>query len=321
MKIGNLELKYGVILAPMAGVTDQSFRAICREMGCELTYTEMISAKGLLYGSQRTEKLLQTHACERPCGVQIFGSDPQILADRARWIEEHYAGEVGIIDLNMGCPALKIVRNGEGSALMKNPILVGRIVEAVAKSVQLPVSIKIRKGWDDEHVNALEVARIAQQSGAAAVTVHGRTREQQYAGKADWETIAEVKSQLAIPVIGNGDIFSAQDAVRMMEETGCDGVMVARGAQGNPFIFREILAAMQGKEVVLPTVGEKLDVALAHLSAMVLNKGEKRGVIEMRKHVAWYLKGCPMAAKVRRAANEACTQEQMEAVLRQALPV
>ena len=305
---------FPVLLAPMAGVTDLPYRALCRQMGCDFTYTEMVSAKGLLYGGAASAALLETAPVERPCGVQLFGREPAIMAEIAKRLCEGNRGELALIDLNMGCPAPKITGNGEGSALMKEPLLAGQIMEAVVKASSLPVTVKIRKGFDQRHCNALEIAHIAQESGVAMITLHGRTREQMYSGKADWDAIAEVKAALAIPVIGNGDIFSGADALAMRAHTGCDGIMVARGAQGNPFIFQEIKAALAGQDWTPPGEPHRLDMALEHLRRAVAYKGP-RAVVEMRKHMAWYLKGMRGAAGLRAQVNGASTLAELEALL------
>ncbi len=299
----------------MAGVSDLPFRLLCKAQGCDLTYTEMISAKGLLYGGGETWTLLQTGEAERPCGVQLFGSDPNIMADMARRVKEYGGERFSLIDINMGCPAPKITGNGEGSALMRDPVLAGRIIEAVVKAVApLPVTVKFRKGWDDDSINAVAFARMAQASGACAVTVHGRTRQQGYSGQADWDIIGEVKAALAIPVIGNGDVVDGESALAMKAHTGCDGIMVGRGAQGNPWIFREIKAALHHEPFTPPTAQERAAMAAAHGRLQLKYKGD-HGVIEMRKHLGWYMKGVPSAAKLRAQAN-ACTRlSEMEEVL------
>lgn len=318
MKLGALEFSVPVVLAPMAGVTDLPFRAICREMGCDLTYTEMISAKGLFYGSERTAQLLETSPEERPCAAQLFGSDPQILADMARLIERRYADSISLIDINMGCPAHKITGNGEGSALMRDLPLASRIIGSVSRAVTLPVTVKFRKGWDDASVNAVEFGRMAEDSGAAAVTVHGRTREQGYSGRADWDIIAKVKAALNIPVLGNGDVNSGADALALLAHTGCDGVMVARGAQGNPWIFREIKAAFSGDSIERPCARERIEMALRHAHMQCAYKGT-HGIIEMRKHVAWYLHGLPHASALREKINACAAMDGLEALLRKYL--
>ncbi len=297
---------FPVALAPMAGVTDLPFRILCREMGCDLTFTEMISAKGLLYGNENTEKLLETASIEEPCGFQIFGSEPDVMADIARRLEEDYAGKVALIDINMGCPAHKIVGNGEGSALMRDVPLAAKIIEAVGKAVRLPVTVKFRKGWDEGSVNAVEFARMAENSGASGICVHGRTRAQGYSGRADWGIIGEVKAAVHIPVLGNGDIYSADDVRRMREETGCDGALVARGAMGNPWIFRACKAALLGEEIVSPTLTERISLAVRHARMQQDYRGA-HGVIEMRKHIAWYLSGLPHAAQLRVRVNSCQT--------------
>ena len=262
MKIGNLELENNVFLAPMAGVTDLPFRILCKEMGCGLVYSEMVSAKGILYDNKNTTELLEIDSKERPVAVQLFGSDPEILGAMAKKIEPY---SIDIIDVNMGCPAPKIVKNGEGSCLMKTPELVGEIVKSLVESQKKPVTIKFRKGFDDEHINAVEIAKIAEANGAAAVAVHGRTREQYYSGKADWDIIKQVKAAVNIPVIGNGDVFTPQDAKNLLEYTGCDAIMVGRGAQGNPWIFQRILHYLKTGELLPePTAEERVEKALRH---------------------------------------------------------
>ena len=317
MKIGNVELENNVFLAPMAGVTDRAFRKICREYGCGLMYTEMISAKGIFYKDKKTATLMKIHDEEQPAAVQIFGSDAEVMGGIAKAAED--AGAV-MLDINMGCPAPKIVNNGDGCALMKNPVLAGKIIESVSKSVNIPVTVKFRKGWDDENLNALEFAKIAQESGAAAVTVHGRTRMQFYSGKADWDIIKQIKESLTIPVIGNGDIFSAEDAKEMFSYTGCDGIMVARGAEGNPFIFRKIREYLENGEVTFnPSWEEKIECALRHANYLVEYKGESRGIKEARKHMAWYIKGMPDSSSLKSALFCAQTLEEMTRLLQNAL--
>ncbi len=309
LKIGNVELDSPVALAPMAGVTDLPFRILCREQGCGLMCTEMVSAKALLYKNRNTKPLLETKPEERPVAVQLFGSDPEIMSEMALMLEE---GPYDIIDVNMGCPVPKIVNNGEGSALMKNPKLAGEILSAMTRKLKKPVTVKFRKGFNDESVNAVEFAKMAEQSGAAAVAVHGRTREQFYSGKADWDIIHQVKEAVRIPVIGNGDIFTPQDAGRMMEETGCDGVMVARGAKGNPWIFSRIDHYLKTGEV-LPKQGpeEVKQMILRHAELLVAFKGEYTAMREMRKHVSWYTAGYPHSAALRNEINLVETMEEL----------
>lgn len=286
MRIGNKELENRIFLAPMAGITDKPFRAICRRFGAGLVYSEMISAKGLYYKDKKTAELMDMSG-ETPCAIQIFGSDPEIMAEIIPKVMEY---EPDIIDINMGCPAPKIVNNGDGSALMKTPELMGRIMRAVSDVSPVPVTAKIRKGWEED--NSLECARILEENGAAAVAVHGRTRREFYSGKADWDVIKVIKRELSIPVIGNGDIFCAQDAERMFEYTGCDAVMVARGAQGNPWLFTQIHELLEhGCIMTLPSPEDKLRIALEHVEMLIEDKGESRGIKEARKHLAWYIKG------------------------------
>jgi len=313
MNIGTLYIDKPLFLAPMAGVTDLPFRLLCKEQGCKVVYTEMISAKGLYYGSAKTASMMEIHPQEHPAGIQIFGSDPFIMAKMAENIS---ATSADLIDINMGCPAPKIVKNGEGSALMKNPALVREIVREVVKASSKPVTVKIRKGWDERSVNAVEIALIAEEAGAAAVTVHGRTREQFYAGNADWDIIKQVKSRLSIPVIGNGDIFTPEAALSMKEQTGCDGVMIARGAQGNPWLFRDILALEEtGTVPPPPDARERISTAIRHMYMLTAMKGEKVGVCEMRKHIAWYIKGLRDSSQVRRQVNMITSVSEMEDVL------
>ena len=314
MKIGNLELENNVFLAPMAGVTDLPFRILCKEMGCGLVYSEMVSAKGILYDNKNTTELLEIDPKERPVAVQLFGSDPEILGAMAKKIEQY---PIDIIDVNMGCPAPKIVKNGEGSCLMKTPELVGKIVKSLVESQSKPVTIKFRKGFDDDHINAVEIAKIAEANGASAVAVHGRTREQYYSGKADWDIIKQVKEAVNIPLIGNGDVFTPQDAKNLLEHTGCDAIMVGRGAQGNPWIFKRILHYLNTGELLPePTAEERVEKALRHAQMLIDYKGEYIGVREMRKHMAWYMKGMPGAAELRGKLNYAENRAELESLLR-----
>jgi nifR3 family TIM-barrel protein len=313
MQIGNVKLINNVFLAPMAGVTDMAFRILCKRQDCGLTYTEMVSAKGLHYKSNNTAVLLEIAQEERPAAVQVFGSEPEIVAEAARYAE---AGGAAIIDINMGCPTPKIVKNGDGSALMKRPELVREIVRGTVKAVKVPVTIKIRKGWDEESVNAVEIAVIAAQEGAAAVTVHGRTREQFYSGIADWDIIRQVKRAVDIPVIGNGDITKPQDAGRMLEKTGCDAVMIGRGAQGNPWIFKRTAEyLLSGQLLPEPTYEQRVDAIIRHMEMVSKLKGETIGVKEMRKHAVWYLKGMPGSTKVKTEIFKLTTCSQVKEIL------
>lgn len=302
LTIGNVILENNVILAPMAGVTDLPFRLLCKEQGCGLVCTEMVSAKAILYKNRNTKALLEVKDEERPVSVQLFGSDPDILSSIAHQIED---GPFDIIDLNMGCPVPKVVNNQEGSALMKNPKLVEEILGAMVKAVKKPVTVKFRKGFDENHVNAVEIAKIAESCGVAAIAVHGRTREQFYSGKADWDIIRKVKEAVKIPVIGNGDIFTPEDAKAMMEQTGCDGLMVARGAKGNPWIFSRINHYLDTGELLPPPGLEEIkNMIIRHGELQMQIKGEMMAMREMRKHVAWYTSGLPHSAAVRNEINQ-----------------
>lgn len=313
LKIKNLNLTGNVLLAPMAGVTDLPFRLLCKEQGCSMVYSEMISAKGLYYRSDKTEKMLEIHPDEHPMGIQIFGSEPNIMKDMARKISQT---NVALIDINMGCPAPKIVKNGEGSALMRDPDKVRRIVAEVVAGSSKPVTIKIRKGWDDSSINAVEIAKIAWEEGAAAVTVHGRTREQFYSGRADWEIIRRVKQEVDIPIIGNGDVFEPIDAKKMLTYTGCDGIMVGRGAQGNPWIFKRIIHYINtGQILPEPTNLERILLSIRHLEIATSFKGERIGVSEMRKHIAWYLKGMKNANTIKNQINTLNSMDDVRSVL------
>ncbi len=315
LRIKNLELKNNVFLAPMAGVTDKAFRQIVKPFGPALMYTEMVSGKGLFYKNKKTAGLLDAEDFEKPIAVQLFGHEPKVLAEIAEKSLEYGAA---LLDINMGCPAPKIVNNGDGSALSKNPALAGEIISAVVDAVggKVPVTVKIRKGWDEASVNAVEMAKVAEQNGAAAVTVHGRTREQFYSGKADLEIIKAVKNAVSIHVIGNGDITDGESAKRMLDYTGCDGVMIGRGAQGNPWIFREVIHFLEtGKKLSPPTLLERAEKMAEHLELLILYKGEYRGIQEARKHMAWYIKGMKGGARLREIINRAETKEDMLGVI------
>ena len=313
MQIGSLKLENKVSLAPMAGITDRPFRTLCHEMGSGLVYSEMVSAKGIYYNNENTKQLLDIGEEEMPAALQLFGSEPEIMGAMGKKIEGINAG---IIDINMGCPVPKVVKNGEGSALMKTPELAGRIIKALVEMQKKPVTIKIRKGFDDTCINAVEMAQIAEENGASAVAVHGRTREQYYSGKADWDIIKKVKKAVSIPVIGNGDIFKPQDAADMLEYTGCDAVMIARGAQGNPWIFKRTIDYLEnGILLDDPTPQEKVSMALRHARMLIDYKGEFVGVRQMRAHMAWYIKGVQGASVIRDKINHCESYEEMAELL------
>lgn len=317
LTIGNVTLENPYILAPMAGVTDLPFRLLCREQGAGLLCMEMVSAKAIQYNNKNTKALLAIHPDEPPVSLQLFGSDPDIISEIAKRIEEL---PFSILDINMGCPVPKIVKNGEGSALMKNPKLVHEIVSKTVKAIQKPVTVKIRKGFDDSCINAVEIAKIIEDAGAKAVAVHARTREQYYSGKADWDIIRQVKEAVTIPVIGNGDVASGESAIAMQEQTGCDGVMIGRGAQGNPWIFSELLEYERtGKMPARPTNEEIKKMIARHAKLQIGYKGEYLGIREMRKHVSWYTTGLPNSAKLRGEINAVESFDELEELLEEKL--
>ncbi len=313
LEIGGVVLENGLVLAPMAGVTDLSYRKLCKEQGCGLVVTEMVSAKAILYKNRNTQELLRIRDEERPAAVQLFGSDAGIMGEIAQVVSE---GNCDLIDVNMGCPVPKIVNNGEGSALLKEPKKVEAILTAMVKRSKMPVTVKIRKGFNDASVNAVEIAKIAEGCGVAAVAVHGRTREQFYSGKADWEIIRQVKEAVKIPVIGNGDVIGAKEAKAMLDLTGCDGVMIGRGAKGNPWIFSQILHYLETGEVLPgPSVLEIKEMILRHGRLLSEDKGEFTAMREMRKHMAWYTAGLPHSAALRNEINLVETLEEMEGLM------
>lgn len=318
LRIGNTLLENNVILAPMAGVTDLPFRLLCHEQGAGCVVTEMVSAKAILYNNKNTKELLRIHPEEGPAAIQLFGSDPEIMGDITARLEEM---PCAFIDVNMGCPVPKIVNNGEGSALMKQPKLAKQILTSMVRAVKKPVTVKFRKGFNDSLINAVEFAKMAESCGVAAVAVHGRTREQYYQGKADWDIIRRVKEGVKIPVIGNGDIFTPQDAGRMMEETGCDGLMVARGAKGNPWIFRRISHYLDTGELLPePSIKEIREMILRHGHMLAEYKGEAAAMREMRGHMAWYTKGLPHSASLRNEINQVETLEGLGELLDERIP-
>lgn len=315
LKIANIQLDNPFLLAPLAGVTDSSFRRICKSQGAGMVYSEMVSGKGLYYNDKNTEKLLKIYDDEKPVAFQIFGSEPEVIAYTAKVLSDR---ENAILDINMGCPVPKVVKNGEGSALLKNPKLVYDIVKAAVDNAGKPVTAKIRIGWDSSSINAVEISKAIEEAGASAVAVHGRTREQYYSGKADWDVIAQVKENVKIPVIGNGDVNSGEDALSLMQHTGCDFVMIARGAMGNPWIFRDAVALWNGKtKPDYATIDERIETIKTHIKYVIEEKGEYIGIREMRKHVAWYMKGLKGAAEIRRRVNTIEDINQLEELLDQ----
>jgi len=309
MEIKNIKLKHGLFLAPLAGVSDNAFRRICRECGAEYTATEMVSAKAVNFKNAKTFKLVAIDECELPAAVQLFGSDPENMADAAKFIRDNF--KASAIDINMGCPVPKVIGSGDGSALMKTPALAGEIIRAVAKAADFPVTVKIRSGWDEGEKNAAEIAKIAEEAGAAAIFIHGRTRSQMYRTPVDYDIIREVKNAVKIPVVGNGGVFTADDAREMKERTNCDGVMVARGAFGNPWIFGEIAARFEEREYVPPAGNEKIEVIKKHIELMVFYKGEKAAPPELRKHLSWYIKGYKDSAAARDKINRSTDHREM----------
>jgi len=318
--IGNVSLDNNVILAPMAGVTDLPFRLLCKRMGAGLVCMEMVSAKAITYGNKNTESLLEIHPDEGPVSLQIFGREPDTMAEAVQMIQDKY--DYDILDVNMGCPVPKIVGNGEGSALMKEPKLAGEIVEALVRVSKRPVTVKIRKGFDDEHVNAVEMARVLEASGASMVAVHGRTREQYYSGKADWDIIRQVKENVSIPVVGNGDVVSGETAAELIEYTGCDGIMIGRGVRGNPWLIEDVISFLStGKHLEKPSNVEIADTILEHGRMLMEYKGEYIGIREMRKHTSWYTAGMPNSARFRGSICNMESYEQLESAVRGLLTV
>ncbi|MGM0410408.1 MAG: tRNA dihydrouridine synthase DusB [Bacillota bacterium] len=312
MMIDNLKIENPVLVAPMAGVTDYPYRKILREMGAELLYTEMVSAKGLVYGNQNTKDLIKLDKKDYSA-VQIFGGEAEIIAKAAKIVEENY--EVDLIDINLGCPAPKIVKNNYGSALMKNPDLTKKIVKEVSKAVNVPVTVKMRKGWNEEKINAVKIAKIAEENGAKAVAVHGRTRSEFYSGEADWEIIKKVKKGLNIPVIGNGDVFSTKEAKKMLEKTDCDAVMLARGIQGNPWLVKNCILALNNQELIEILAEDKIKMAIRHLQMAIDFYGKKRAIPLMRKHISWYLKGLSHSSEIKDKVNKSKNKDEVKEIL------
>lgn len=314
VNIGDVEIKNNIFLAPMAGVTDVVFRTLCKMQGCGLTYSEMVSAKGIMYENNNTKKLLEIDEREGKVAVQLFGSDPVVLGNIAKKLDE--VDDIAFFDINMGCPAPKIFKNGDGSALMKNPKLIGEIVKSVSSNTSKPLTIKIRKGIDDDSINAVEIAKIAEENGAKGIAIHGRTREQFYAGEADWDIIKKVKENVSMTVIGNGDVTSPKKAKELLDYTGCDAIMIGRASQGNPWIFARTVHYLETGEILPPpTIEEKIKVSLEHLKMLVENKGEHIGVREMRKHLGWYIKGMPKSTEMRVIINKTETYDDLKNLL------
>ena len=314
MKIGDVKLDNNVFLAPMAGITDLAFRILCREMGAGLVFSEMVSSKGIYYRDEASNRLLKIDPKERPVAIQIFGSEPEIMGN----VVYNYLNnrnDIDIIDINMGCPAPKIVKNGDGSALMQNPKLARSVIRKVVKASNKLVTLKIRMGWDHDSINGIEIAKIAEEEGISALTIHGRTRDMFYSGKADWDYIKKVKASISIPVIGNGDIFEPQDGIKMLQYTKCDGIAIGRGSQGNPWIFKRILSLLEGKKDKIPTVDEKINTSIKHLELICNIKGERVGVMEMRKHAAWYLKGLKNSNEIKNKINRITKKQEIKDVL------
>ena len=313
LKIGNVELENNIILAPMAGITDKAFRIIAKQYGPGLVCTEMVSSKGLFYDDKKTKQLLDTNGEKRPISMQIFGSDVESMKYAAKYV----SNIADILDINMGCPAPKVVKNGDGSKLLLNLNLMGEIIEAVVKESSVPVTVKIRKGWDAEHIVAVEAAKVIENAGASAITIHGRTRDEFYAGNADWEIIKKVKKSVNIPVIGNGDVKTKEDALRMFEQTGVDGIMCGRATLGNPWLFREIISYLSQEDVKEVTNSEKLDTIIKHIELEVQEKGEITGVKELRKHISAYIKNMPNATVLRDKVNGIVTKNELEKVIKE----
>ena len=314
MKIGSYDIKHGLVLAPMAGITDISFRTLCKRYGASLTVSEMISAKGVYYGDKKTAALACSHECEQPYALQIFGSEPDIMALAAQKLLSINPA-IGIFDINMGCPMPKITGNGDGSALMRDPTLAGKVVAAVKKATNAPVTVKMRTGWDNNSINAPLLASICEENGASAICVHGRTREQLYRPPIDTETIRQVKKTVSIPVIANGGVYSAEDALRLLDKTECDGIAIGQGAMGNPFIFKECISAIENTPYIAPAIDEIIKITHEHIDMLCADKGEYIGVREARKHLGWYIKGIPGAADARRSINAAESADELHSIL------